>query len=160
MEDEKKIMLDDLKGLTVASAKEYILGHLSALKLTEKQLQTLKEEEAKWERRAILAREQGKMDLLSEAIKEWEKITAQKAMLEKEAQDLRVRIDNLKQQLNLLPARERSIDPDLLEQELLILSGRMPGDEKEAAQDRAFQKLENESSAEAALEALKARMGK
>ena len=131
MENEHKAMENDLKGLDVASAKEYILGHISSLKLTEKQLERLNEEEAKWERRAILAREQGNMDLLSEAIKEWENIRNQKTTLENEAQDLRVRIDNLKQQFTLLPARERSIDPDLLEQELLILSGRMPGDEKD-----------------------------
>ena len=159
MINEQKAAPDDLKGLDVASAKEYILGLLSTLKLTEKELEGLKEEEAKWERRAVLAREQGKDDLLRAAEEERKKTSTRKAALENEVQDLKVQISNLKQQLTLLPTRERSIDPDLLEQELLILTGRMPGDEKEAAQDRAFRKLEKEAAADAALEALKARMG-
>ena len=150
---------DSLNGLDVAAAKEYILGYISTLKLTEKEIEGLKEEQAKWERRVNLAREQGKDDLLKGAEEEMEKITKRRMELENEAADLKVRISNLKQQLAVLPARERSIDPDLLEQELLILSGRMPGEEKEAERDRAFEKLEKETSADAALEALKARMG-
>jgi len=133
---------------------------LSTFKLTEKELEGLREEDAKWERRINLAREQGKDDLLRAAEEEREKINARRAGLEQEAQELRFQINNLKQQLSVLPARERSIDPDLLEQELLILTGRMPGEEKEAAQSRAYEKLEKEASAEAALDALKARMGK
>ena len=117
-------------------------------------------EQAKWERRVNLAREQGKDDLLRGAEEEMEKITKRRIDLENEAADLGVRINNLKQQLSVLPAKERSIDPDLLEQELLILSGRMPGDEKEAERDRAFEKLERDASVDSALEELKAKMGK
>ena len=153
-------MENELEGLDSAGAKEYIFGILSTLKLTEKDLEALKEEEAKWERRVILAREQGNDELFQRAEAEKERIAARRAGLEKDAQDIRVYINNLKQQLLILPAKERSIDPDLLEQELLILTGRLPGEEKEAAQDRAFEKLEKKASADAALEALKARMGK
>ena len=152
--------IDSLDGMDTAAAKEYILGFISTLKLTVKELEKLSEEEAKWERRAILAWEQGKEDLLKAAEDEREKIRLRKIELEVEAGDLKVRINNLKSQLSILPARERSIDPDLLEQELLILTGRLPGDEEKARQDRAFQQMEKESSADAALEALKARMGK
>jgi hypothetical protein len=58
----------------------------------------------------------------------------------------------------MLAARERSIDTDLLEQELLIANGRMPGDEEKARSERAFDKLETEAAAEAALAKLKAKM--
>ena len=152
--------LDSLNGMDTSAAKEYILGFISTLKLTVKELERLREEEAKWERRIILAREQGKDDLLKAAEEEMGKIISRKTELEIEAEDLKTRINKLKSQLSILPARERSIDPDLLEQELLILTGRLPGDEEKAKQDRAFQQLEKESSADAALEALKARMGK
>ena len=153
-------MENELDGMDAAAAKEYILGHLSTLKLTEKELEGLKEEEAMWERRRVLAQDHGRDDLVRAAEEESEKSRSRRAALESEADELRLKISNLKQQLNVLPARERSIDPDLLEQELLILAGRMPGDEKKAQQDRAFEKLEKESSADAALEALKAKMGK
>ena len=151
---------NSLSGLDSAGAKEYILGMLSTLKLTQKEIDQLKEDEAKWERRAALALEQGKPDLEQEAAKERDKILNRRISLENEADELTANIDKLKAELRILPARERSIDPDLLEQELLILAGRMPGEEKEAARDRAFEKLEKEASADAELEALKNRMGK
>ena len=150
---------DSLAGLDSTGAKEYILGFLSTLKLTEKEIEKLKDEELKWIRRAELARDQGKTDLSIEAEREKEKITARIGELENEAGDLRIKIEKLREELRILPAMERSIDPDLLEQELLILAGRMPGEE-EAERYRAFEKLENESAADSALEALKARMGK
>lgn len=147
-----------LEGLDMAAAREYILGFISTLKLTEKCLDTLREDASKWERRAALAREQGSEDLMIEAEKEKERVLVRITGLENEADELRAQIANLRQQLAVHSSRERSIDPDLLEQELLILTGRLPGEEKEAARDRAFEKLEKESSADAALEALKAKM--
>ena len=152
--------VDSLDGLDSAKAKEYILGIISTLKITEKEIQNLKEEEAKWERRTQLAREQGRDDLFTEARKEADRIIERRINLETEAAGMTATVRKLQSELRILPAKERSVDPDLLEQELLILSGRMPGEEKEAARDRAFDKLEKETSADAALEALKAKMGK
>ena len=154
------IIVESLIGLDAAAAKEYVFGYISTLKLTEKELERLREEEAKWEGRVKLALDNGRADLIQGAVEEREKIRSHIIGLEKEALDLKAQIGNLRQQLALLPARERSVDVDLLEQELLILSGRMPGDEKLAQQDRAFEKLENEAASDAALEELKARMRK
>ena len=61
----------------------------------------------------------------------------------------------MRRQLPGLAARERSVDPDLLEQELLMALGRSS---EEAAAEKAFQELEKEDSAEAALQVLKAKM--
>jgi phage shock protein A len=152
--------IDSLNGLDSASAKEYILGIISTLKLTEKEIQNLSEQESLWEGRAKLAEEKGRDDLFQEALKECERVKNRRIELETEAAELKATIENLKAQLRILPAKERSVDPDLLEQELLILSGRMPGEEEEAARDRSFEKLEKEASADAALEELKARMGR
>jgi phage shock protein A len=151
--------IDSLNGLDSAAAKEYILGLISTLKLTEKEIQKLGEEVSLWEGRVKLAQEKGRDDLFQEAAKEGMRVTNRKAELENEAAELKANIESLKAQLLILPAKERSIDPDLLEQELLILSGRMPGEEKEAERDRNFEKLEKEASADAALEELKAKMG-
>jgi phage shock protein A len=152
--------IDNLNGLDSAAAKEYIFGIISTLKLTEKEIQKLGEEKSLWEGRAKLAEEKGMEDLSQEALKEGMRIKNRRAELETEAAELKADIEKLKGQLRLLPAKERSIDPDLMEQELLILSGRMPGEEKEAERDRAFEQLEKEASADAALDELKAKMGR
>jgi hypothetical protein len=57
-------------------------------------------------------------------------------------------------QLAGLAARERSIDPDLLEQELLIARGGTPGETPAPNLERRFAAAE----ADAALEALKAKL--
>jgi phage shock protein A len=155
---EKKI--DDLSGMEAAAAKDYILQFVSTLKLTEKEIAVLVEELGKWRGRVDLARGKSAEDLAAEAEKEVQRITEKKTVLEDEAAVLKAQIENMRQQLPGLAARQRSIDPDLLEQELLIAMGRMPGTENEAAADRAFEALEKEQAADDALEALKTKMGK
>jgi hypothetical protein len=58
----------------------------------------------------------------------------------------------------LLAARQRSIDPDLLEQELLIAAGYLPGEEEKAQNDRLFSEMEKNAAADAALSELKVKM--
>jgi phage shock protein A len=154
--EEKKP--DDLTGMGPAAAKDYILQFITTLKLTEKQLEELKTEERKWEGRVALAEEKNEAGLRVEAQNALEKINAKHLTLEGEASELKTQIENMRRQIPLLASRQRSIDPDLLEQELLIALGRMPGDEEIAAADREFAKLEKEKSAQDALEALKAKM--
>ena len=151
---------DSLAGLDSAAARDYIFGFISTLKITEKEIETIRENELLWDRRAVLAAGQNRPDLQQEAENEKQRLMSKRILLENEAAELKTTIEKLKTELRILPARERSIDPDLLEQELLILAGRMPGEEKEAARDRAFEKLEKEAMADAELEALKSRMGK
>jgi phage shock protein A len=155
---EKEI--DDLSGMEAAAAKDYILQFVSTLKLTEKEIAALAEDQYKWRGRVDLARGKGVEDLAAEAEKEVQRIAEKQATLENEAAVLKAQIENMRRQLPGLAARQRSIDPDLLEQELLIAMGRMPGTEKEAATDRAFETLEKEQAADDALEALKTKMGK
>ena len=64
----------------------------------------------------------------------------------------------MRAQIPALAARERNVDPDLLEQELLIAAGYNPWDEGVAGADRQFRDLEKEDGAEEALRALKAMM--
>jgi hypothetical protein len=72
-------------------------------------------------------------------------------------EELRAKIEKMRKDLPALAARERGVDPDLLEQELLIVLGKNPGDEAGAGNAvRDFEALE----AGAALEALKAEMGR
>lgn len=151
---------ENLNGMDVGAAKEYIFHFISTLKLTEKKIQDLEEELSRWNSRIELAKSRDAADLALEAAGEAEKIRAQQAILAGEAAELKAQIEEMRKQLPGLAARERNIDPDLLEQELLIALGRMPGEEKQAETDRLFQQMEKDSAAETALEALKAKMGK
>jgi phage shock protein A len=154
------ISSDSLFGMDAAAAREYITGFISALKLTEKKLLELGEERKKWEDRAVLARSRGAGELAGEAEKEAGKVREREAALEGERGELEAQIARMKAQLPGLAARQRTVDPDLLEQELLMAAGYAPGDEEKAGTERALEKLGNEARADAALEALKARMGR
>ena len=145
----------NLTGMSAAAAKEYIFGFIATLKLTEKEILTVKDEKVKWDNRIELARSKGTGDLLAEAEKEAELVNTRLAGLLEEEQNLKESIVSMRRQIPGLAARERSIDPDLLEQELLAALGRTG---EEADTDMAFKNLEKEASAEAALEALKSKM--
>jgi hypothetical protein len=144
---------DDLSGMSAAAAKEYIFHHITALKLAEKDRDGLLAELDKWEKRAELARGRGVPDLAADAEKEAGRVRARAEGMLAEIAELRVKIEKMRKELPALAARERSVDPDLLEQELLIVLGKNPGDEITAGGD--FKVVE----AAAALEALKAKMG-
>ena len=83
-EDSGKEPPENLAGMSAAAAKEYILGFITTLKLTEKGIASLEEESAKWKARAALASSQGRDDLLAEAAKESAGIDAKLAALREE----------------------------------------------------------------------------
>jgi hypothetical protein len=147
---------DDLSGMSAAAAKEYIFHHAAALKLTEKARDGLLADLDKWEKRVELARSRGAPDLAAEAEMEAGRVRARAEGLLAEIADLRAGIEKMRKGLPALAARERGVDPDLLEQELLIMLGKNPGDEIPAGNaDGDFKALE----AAATLEVLKAGMG-
>jgi len=148
----------NLAGMSPADAKNLIFGLVSTLKLTEKQIQNLDEEISKWQSRIDLAAAKGSAELALEAEKEKNTLTEKQAALRTEADQIKDQIEELKRQLPLLASRERSIDPDLLEQELLMAAGYIPGDEEKVRLERQFKEMEKEQKAADALEALKAKM--
>ena len=145
----------DFAKMNVLEAKDYILAFITTLKLTEKEIRSLEEEANKWESRVELANSQGKNELAVEAGKEAERIKLKLSALRDEERSLKDSIAEMRRQLPGLAARERSIDPDLLEQELLMALGHT---EEEVKIEREFEKLEKDLSSEAALQALKAKM--
>ena len=146
--------------MNAAEAKEYIFHFISALKLAEKKQEELARELEKWNNRLELARSRGAADLVSEAEKAAARIQTEADTAAAEILELKNQIEVMRRQLPGLAARERSIDPDLLEQELLIAAGRNPGDEKQAEVGQELEDLEKETNAGAALEALKVKMGR
>ena len=151
---------EDLLGMTAAEGKEYIFQYLSTLKLTEKELESLSGEYEKWKNRAALAESQGKADLAAAAQKEAARIQARMETLAGEAGELKGQIERMRRQLPGLAARERSVDPDMLEQELLLALGKVPGDEETSRTDKQLASLEADAAATDALAALKAKMRK
>lgn len=149
---------EDLTGLTQDQAREYIAAHLTSLKLTEKKVSELDAEIAKWRGRAELARSKGAEDLAQAAEAEAARLGEDRARIGGEAEELRLQIEGMRHQLGALPAKERSIDPDLLEQELIIAAGGTPGEENTLRTERAIAELEKENAAEEALAALKERL--
>lgn len=150
---------EDLTGMPIPEAREYIAQHIATLKLTEKKQQAVGDALAKWTSRAQLAHTKGLADLSLEAEQEAERLKAQQESLGTEMAELKTQIETMRRQLPGLTARERTVDPDLLEQELLMAAGYLPGEDEKAQMDRQYQDLEQAASADAALAALKAKMG-
>ncbi len=149
----------DLTGMESPAAKQYILDHLATLRLTEAKLAALDAERQKWTDRVRLARSRGEEELAVQAQGEADRLGADRDRIAAEADELRSGVERMRRQLPGLEARRRTIDPDLLEQELLIAAGRMPGDEGAAETERRLAELKKSSGADAALEELKAKMG-
>jgi len=149
---------DDLRGMSAGDAREYIAAHIATLHLTERRRDELEAELATWSKRQQLALAKGAADLAEAAGRELDRRGAERDRLAAEALALRQSIEKMKSQVSGLAARERAVDPDLLEQELLMAAGRLPGDEQKAAAERTLAELEKEAGADAALAALKERM--
>jgi hypothetical protein len=156
--------MEPILTMNAGDAKEYLFRHTSVLKLTEKKCRETDEEIAKWKSRAILAASRGSPDLAREAEAETLRQEKIRDGLETEIAELKTRIGEIRRQLPGLAARERSVDPDLLEQELLIALGRTPGEEAgegpaAGAEEGFAPGAGGDLAANAALEALKAKMG-
>jgi phage shock protein A len=148
---------EDLAGLDTAGARDYIFQYSVTLKLTEKKIAELEAEWEKWNSRTALARSMG-TELVHEAERQAETLAGRLAVLRGEAAELRSQIAKMQEQLPHIAAGRRNIDTDLLQQELLMAAGHLPGDEEKAETDRVFREIEKNSSADSALEELKAKL--
>jgi phage shock protein A len=140
----------DIDSLDHASAREYVLAFLTALKQTEKDRAIAEEELLHWERRVKLAENRGEPQLKSFAAGRAAELREQAARLRAEEQALRRKVAVLRQKLAVL--RERAsfaVDADALLAQLRLLAGE-PG-----TLDLELKELE----AQAALEALKRGQG-
>ncbi|MDR2661583.1 MAG: chromosome partitioning protein [Treponema sp.] len=150
--------IDDLGGMTVSAAKEYIFGFLATIKLNEKEIAHLEGEADKWRKRTGLARSGGEPDLALEAERRAAETDTALASLKAETAALTAQVKKMTAQLPGLAARERSVDPDALMQEILIAAGLNPGDEDKLEQERIFASLEKNAAADEALAAMKAKL--
>jgi phage shock protein A len=173
--------MESIRGMDELSAKQYLLGFITTYKLTIKKIDDINSEITKWNSRVDLARSKGNADLAAEAEKETQRLNDVNQKLLLEADELKTQIAEIQRQFKTPGAYAqpqygciqpdsplsqckdvlvRSIDPDLLEQELLMAVGYNPGDEEKLRTDRQLKTLEKESQAQSALDELKAKMGK
>jgi chromosome segregation ATPase len=148
----------DLTGLDLEGAKEYIFAYAVDAKRLDKAIADSAAELERWKGRVALA--EGKQPALTEAARaKVEEEAGKLASLEAERAELRAKIDRMREQLPMIKARERSIDPDRLLAELQLMTGELlgPGGEDgrgPAAAEADFAKLEAEAKADADLEGL------
>jgi phage shock protein A len=157
-------------GQSQQNEKEYAFSLVTQIKLNEKLIAECEAEAEKWTKRAALARssaaegapssaDAGTPEALAaeaetRAAAAWNKAAALKA----ETAELRAQAEQALRSLPALAARERSVDPDLLLQELLVAAGHDPGSEEERVRERQFAEMEKNAAADAALAELKAKL--
>ncbi len=115
--------LFDLTGMGPEDAKDYVLTLVTHLKQTEAALRTAEEEAELWEKRVALAQQAQQTELENQAAAQLAAVTARKSTLELEVQDFRLGIEKVKKQLQLLPLTQRSVNTDLLQENLAKLAG-------------------------------------
>lgn len=149
---------EDLFGMSPEAAKEYVAAHATTKILNEKKLAELDAAAEKWRGRAELARSRAALDLAAAAEAELAKLGSEREALAAETAALASSVEAMRRQLPGLEARRRSVDPDLLEQELALAAGKTPGNEESEQTDKKLAALEKEAAADDALAALKARL--
>ncbi len=149
----------DLSGLDLAGAKEYIFAYAVDIKRYDRELAQARSELELWRGRIALAEGKSMTQLAVAARSKSDQVQSQISTLEAERAALVVKVARMKEQLPMISARERSIDPDRLLAELQLMTGELLGDSASAEARTAaeFSRLEAESAAETGLDALKKR---
>jgi len=164
----------NLSGLDLEAAREYIFAYSVDLKRLDKAAADSSAELERWKNRAALV--EGKqasspgdasLPALAEAARAKVAEEAGKlSSLEAERSELRSKINLMRDQLPMIKARERSVDPDRLLAELQLMTGELLGGTGEggpdegrsaAATEADFVKFEADEKADAELEGLKRR---
>jgi hypothetical protein len=146
----------DLRGMAPAAARAYVVGHIASLSAYRKDIAKLDDGIVLWKNRVGLAVSAGKAELESAAQAKLAELESERARLAGEAEDLRAQIEEMKRQLPGLSARMRSVDPDQLLAEMSLALDDVDG---EKAESRRAEAEAASLSADAALAALKAKMG-
>lgn len=154
----------ELSGLDLDAARELIFAYAVDIKRYDKELASARGELDRWSSRAKLADEKGLPELAAQARAKADETASKMGSLELEQGELKARLERLRQQLPLIRAGERSVDPDRLLAELQMMTGELLGgeagsDRPSAATERELAKLEADAAADTALDALKRKMG-
>jgi hypothetical protein len=164
----------NLTGLDLEAAKEYIFAYSVDLKRLDKATADSSAELERWKGRVALVESKlasvpadASLSALAESARaKVAEESGKLASLEAERSELRGKIARMREQLPMIKARQRSVDPDRLLAELQLMTGELLGRSGEggpnegrsaAATDADFAKLEAAAKADADLESLKRR---
>jgi hypothetical protein len=117
----------DLRGLTAAEARTYVLEFITAMKSTERAMAAVEQDLALWNKRVQLAAAKAATELESAARAKVDELAARYATLGAERAELATKVARLKEKLPLVAASERSVDADLLLAELQVATGEALG---------------------------------
>ena len=117
----------DLRGLTAADARAYVLEFLTAMKSTEKAMAAVEQDLSLWTKRVELAAAKAASELEAAARAKVDELAARRTSLEAERAELASKVARLKEQLPLAMASERSVDTDLLLAQLQMATGEALG---------------------------------
>jgi phage shock protein A len=154
---ESPMTLEELSKLDYRSAMDLIYAYTTDVKRHEKDLESLRQEESVWETRTRLAHEKGLADLEAGASERLSQLKEKIFSIESSRSELSHDLARLKEALPGIKARERSIDPDMLQAELSMMTGEAM-DPGKANLEKELNALETPSGSDALAE-LKRKMG-
>ena len=143
----------DLKGLSVADARAYVMEFMTSLKAVQRDIATLDADAALWIKRVELAVSKGAAELEAAARAKAEELALKRTALEAERSDLEGKITRMREKLPMVSASERSVDPDLLLAQMQMTTGEAMGGPSPSL-DKGLKSLE----ADDALAALKRKL--
>ncbi|MDX9958509.1 MAG: hypothetical protein AB7T74_09805 [Clostridia bacterium] len=117
----------DLRGLSAADARTYVLEFITAMKSTERAMAAVEQDLALWGKRVELAATKGAAELEAAARARLDELNAKHTALKAEKTELAAKVARLKEQLPLAMASERSVDTDLLLAQLQMTTGEALG---------------------------------
>ncbi len=115
----------DLQGLDPATAREVVAGYLRSSRELQGQLRSAREQEELWQRRTVLARQAGDLELEQRAQRRLKEARATREKLSADDFELSVVIDRLKAELQKLRAAPAltGIDAEQLLADLRSIAG-------------------------------------
>ena len=150
--------LAEISKLDFASAQETLLAYATDIKTHEKDIESSKRDLALWKSRVALAESKGLADLAEAAKKQVAMIEEKLSRIEASRAELAADMQRIKEALPSIKAKERSIDPDLLQAQLSMMTGEAL-DPDAAKLDKELSALDSAPKADSALDALKRKMG-
>lgn len=117
----------DLRGLTAADARAYVLEFITAMKYTEQAMAAVEQDLSVWTKRVELAAAKAASELEAAARAKVDELAARRTNLEAERAELATKVARLKEQLPRAMASERSVDADLLLAQLQMATGEALG---------------------------------
>lgn len=113
----------ELSCLDYEGASEMLLAYATDAKKYEKEIASLKAQSDDWKAKAALAQAKNMTELAQAALQRAAELDAKAQQLSLELADIRRDIEDLRQALPILKAKQRRIDPDQLLAELSMIVG-------------------------------------